>query len=368
MIKKHLLPLSILLVFLLSACDPSSLFEARKLGPIKDKGKKELPRWTCTTMLSYTRFVCQADRQVVTVQMAHVVVPYPGDENSLAYIRSKTEASTAKLNSISDEIVDILTNTLVRKPCRLEPEPLPGQSACTSIIFFSSGIDVGSLFVKQGYGMIDTRMTGTPPGIYEEFQMRAIDFSRGIWQSPVKIGDRFNIDFTAFLRRFVERGTYAPLAEDLRRFHSPDLIHAPRYTGDSESESDATIEMEAGAHVTVIATGPPREYDLTIAFRPIVKGNEYSGPIENFKPVDANWTEASFYVRGGQTNTLDVIADPAELSRISHGSMIEVFSGYIIEGYEFKVLSEGKELYITKGEFDPDRTVKELTRSSTGLF
>jgi hypothetical protein len=352
---------------LLTGCDPLSLLDVEP--QFKDKkSTQELPPWVCVRILEPNRYIFTGKGQMVTVTLAHVVVPAIGTNAANNMIRSRTEISPHKLESVAREVHHVIEETLDQKHCALEPEPVPGQSEMETVVVLASGIDFNAFLVKYGMALTDPAAGTNMPGVYNEFQLRAIDFGKGIWSAPVRINDRFTIDCSAFIRRFEEgRGLYN-VPDTLRRFHSPDLIRAPRYVMDSNSETESSTDMECSATVTVIASGPPKEYDVSISFRPTVSANEYSGPLESFKPLEMNWEKDGFYIRGGETNTLTIMYDPLELTRVIRGAGIEVYSGYLITGYEIQLSSEEKVLYTTSGTLDPALTLKELEASSSGLF
>lgn len=358
---------TISLAVLLTGCDPLSILDVEPR--FKDKERtQELPPWVCARILEPNRYIFTGKGQVVTVTLAHVVVPNMGTNAANNIIRTRTEISRHKLESVAREVRHVIEETLDQKHCALEPEPAPGQTEMETVVVLASGIDFNAFLVKYGMALTDPAAGTNMPGVYNEFQLRAIDFGKGIWSAPVKVNDRFTIDCSALISRFEEgRGLYN-VPDILRRFHSPDLIRAPRYVMDSSSETESSTEMECSATITVIASGPPKEYDVSISFRPVVTANEYSGPLESFKPIEMNWEKDGFYIRGGETNTITIIYDPLELSRVIRGADISVYSGYLIIGYEIQLSSEEKVLYTTSGTFDPAVTLKELEASSSGLF
>jgi hypothetical protein len=355
------------LAVLLTGCDPLSILDIEP--QFKDKkSTQELPPWVCVRILEPNRYVFTGKGQVVTVTLAHVVVPVTGTNTANETIRARTEISRPKLASVAREVRRVIEETLNQKHCALEPEPAPGQSEMETVVVLASGIDFNAFLIQYGMALADPSAAPGMPDKYNEFQLRAIDFGKGIWSAPVKVNDRFTIDCAVSIARFEEgRGLYN-VPDTLRRFHSPDLIRAPRYVMDSNSETESSTEMECSATVTVIASGPPKEYDVSIALRPTVSANEYSGPLESFKPIDMNWEKDGFYIRGGETNTITIIYDPLELTRVIRGAGIEVYSGYLITGYEIQLSSEEKVLYTTSGTFDPAISLKELETSSSGLF
>jgi hypothetical protein len=355
------------LSLLLTGCDPMSWLDVDP--QFKDKkSTQKLPPWVCTRILESDRYVFTDGGQVVTVTLAHVLLPVEGTNAANTIIRSKTELSQHKLESVAQEVRHVIEESLDQKHCRLEPEPVSGQSEMEAIVVLASGIDFNGFLVKFGMALADPASGTNLPDGYADFQMRAIDFGKGIWSSPVRVNDRFIIDYSTLLRRYEEgRGLYN-VPDTLRRFHAPDLIRAPRYVMDSNSETESATEMECLATVTVIAIGPPKEYDVTVSFRPTVIGNEYSGPLTSFKPIDMNWEKDGFYIRGGETNTITITFDPLEISRTVRGADIEIYSGFLITGYEIQLISNEKVLYATSGTFGQERTLRELKASSAGLF
>jgi len=357
----------ICLTLLVTGCDPMSWLDVEPEFKEK-KSTQKLPPWVCVRILEPDRYIFTAEGQVVTVKLAHVLLPLEGTADANDIIRSRTEISQHKLEGVAQEVRQVITETLDQKHCRLIPTPEAGQSEMEAVVELASGIDFNGFLIKFGMALADPLSGTNLPGEYADLQMRAIDFGKGIWSAPVRVDDRFRIDFSTLLRRFEEGRDKYRIPDTLRRFHAPDLIRAPRFVMDSSSEKESAIDMECLATVSVIAVGPPKEYDVSVSFRPTVIANEYSGPLKSFKPIEMSWEKDGFYIRGGATNTITILYDPLELSRAVKGADVEVYSGYLITGYELQLSTDDAVLYTTSGEFKQERTLRELKVSSSGLF
>jgi hypothetical protein len=331
------------------------------------KSTKKLPPWVCTQVLEADRYVFEARGQVVTVSLAHVLLPTEGENANNALIRSRTELSKHKLEAVAREVEEVVKETLDQKHCTLLPPPRPGQSEMAAVVKLASGIDFNGFLIKFGLALIDPASGTNLPDLYTDNQRRAVDFGKGIWSAPIRVDKRFILEYSTLLRRYEEGNTYN-VPDTLRRFHSPDLIRAPRYVADGNNESESGVDMVCAATVTIIAIGPPKEYDLTVSFRPKVLANEYSGPLKSFKPIEQDWKKDGLYLRGGETNTITIAYESLEITRTVRGANVEIYSGYLITGYEIKITSEEKEIYKAAGTCDKELTLKELKASSSGLF
>jgi len=344
-----------LLAWLCSACDPLSFLDTPTAA--KPKPPHTPARvWDCHAVLAADTFLCSADRRIVTVRLAHVLVPGAADEAGLRALAQRTMASREQLAACGQRANDLVTTMLAGQQLVLEPDPYATPGMVTARVKLYGGIDVGQRLVQEGLAMLVA--VSNAPAAYRDDELRAIETERGIWQPVLSADQRFTVAAQVSLQR-VGRPVAEEPALALPPLHARDLVQPPPLNFDDTEEESGNAAMYCHAAVTISAAGPPKEHELIISLQPLVKGTDLSGPLESFERMEAPATEQSLTLRGGETARTDVATESQELYRVMRANR-EIYSGYLIDGYVLRVYCEGAIIYSSRDTFDPARTLAEL--------
>lgn len=340
---------------LLTACDPLSFLD----DPNAAKPKTQPPRgraWRCRVILAPDQFIFTAERRIITVQLADVTVPGSLAPHALTTLFHRTASSAEHLAICGQRAHALVTSLLKDKDVTLDPDPFTAHGCATARVVLYGGIDVAQRLLREGLAMVAPNADA--PAAYHDDEARAIATERGIWEPIPTDQPRFRIHANVALERVgkprphTDRLPYSPL-------HAPDLVEPPPLSFDDNPEHTDTVAMHCRASLSISATGPPKEHDLVITLQPLVKGTDLSGPLDSFELAIGPPTDHSLTLRGGETAQLELVSEPAELTRVVRAGR-NVFSGYLIHGYELRVLADGELVYTNTGSFNSSLTLSEL--------
>lgn len=343
------------LALLCGACDPLSFLDDPHAAKPQRK-PKPVRTWDCRAVLAADTVLCSADRRIVTVRLAHVLVPGATDEKGMTALARRTMSSREQLDACGLRAKGLITSMLLGQQVVLDPEPTSARGVATARVMLYGGIDAGQRLVQDGLAMLAT--VSNAPAAYRDDELRAIETERGIWQPVLSADQRFTVQAQVSLHRVGATGS-AQTELTLPALHARDLVEPPPLKFDDTHEESDSAAMYCRATVTIAAAGPPKEHDLVVSLQPLVKGTDLSGPLDSFERMDAPASEQNVSLRGGETFRVDISSEPQELQRVMRASR-EIYSGYLIDGYIVRVYYDGAIIYSSRGTFDPARTLAEL--------
>ena len=338
-----------------SGCDPLSFLDGP--GAAKPAPKpKPVRTWDVHAVLAADAVLCSADRRIVTVRLAHIIVPGAADEAGMHTLERRTMSSREQLQACGERARAMAVAMMTGQKAVLDPEPPAGRSEAAARVAIHGGIDVGQRLVQEGLAML-ADASNAPP-VYRDDEFRAIDTERGIWKPVLSADQRFTVQAHVTLHR-VGRGAAAETEIVLPPLHARDLVQPPPLKLEDAQEESVSAAMYCRASIAISALGPPREYDVVILLEPLVKGTDLSGPLDIFERVQMSPSEQSISVRGGETARAELTGEPQEIYRVIRATR-EIYSGFLIDGYLLRVYCEGAIIYSTRGAFDAGRTLSEL--------
>lgn len=343
------------LALLCGACDPLSFLDDPNAAKLHRK-PKPVRTWDCRAVLAADTVLCSADRRIVTVRLAHVLVPGAADETGMTALARRTMSSREQLDACGLRAKELITSMLSGQQVVLDPEPAAAQAVAIARVMLHGSIDTGQRLVQEGLAMLVA--ASNAPAAYRDDELRAIETERGIWQPVLSADQRFTVQAQVSLHRL---GATSPAQTELTLppLHARDLVEPPPLKfEDTQEESDSAV-MYCRATITVAAAGPPKQHDLIVSLQPLVKGTDLSGPLDSFERMDAPASEQNVSLRGGESIRVDLSSEPQELQRITRANR-HVYSGYLIDGFILRVYYDGAILYSSRGTFDPARTLAEL--------
>ncbi len=355
----------------LTGCDPLSYLDEGDRAGRRTFGKQGLiDRWTCADIVAPNRYVCRAGVQAVTVTLLHVAVPGALSAEGKRRLLDATSLPEDRLPAFAAQAGDMVSNLLCGRTVALRPEPSTDVTMCGAVVHLSTKDDVGARLLREGLAVVVTSAMSRVPEMYAVHQQRAMNLDLGLWQPLAGLSNRFVIDASVSLTPVYEARRKRHAVGKLPRFHSPDLYRGPALMpGGMESpEPTAVVMMQCAADITVDVKGPPKQYELSISFRPCVRANEMSGPLSSFKELSMAWDEETLVVDGGSEYATKIQYESLELTRVLRGDDIGVYSGYVTIGYELEVTVDGDVVYAIAGDFREGATLDELNATSTGLF
>lgn len=345
----------VVFALLCGACDPLSFLDNPHAAKPQRK-PKPVHTWDCRAILAADTLLCSADRRIVTVRLAHVLVPGATDENGMAALARRTMSSREQLAACGQRAKDLVTTMLSGQQVVLEPDPFSARGAATARVMLYGGIDAGQRLVQEGLAMLAA--VSNAPAAYRDDELRAIETERGIWQPVISADQRFTVQVQVSLHRV---GATRPAQAELTLppLHARDLVEPPPLKFEDTQEESDSAAMYCRAAVTITAVGPPKQHELVVSLQPLVKGTDLSGPLDSFERMDAPTSEQNVSLRGGETIRVDISSEPQELQRVVRANR-EVYSGYLVDGYIVRVYYDGAIIYSSRGTFDPARTLAEL--------
>ena len=341
---------------MLTACD----FSASSAD-----NSKKVDDWQCTKILSQNKVLCSKGKQSITVTFENLIIPGTLDSFVKNFIFDQTFCSTESYEKFSKEALECVTELLLNQSVKIVPEPGLEETKLTAKIFTSRGTDVAITLIKEGLALVKKNSS---KGNYSEYQKQAINLERGLWKSNKILNDIFNVETSVDITVTDNKNDKIKSVKGLRRFHSPDLIRAPMLVdADTSKEEKSMVEINCKANVNIKINLPPKEYELTIFFRPRAKANVYSGPLESFKETEMEWKEKFIDAKGGESIDAELKYEILNLSLVTRGGT-KVYSGYIVEGYEIEIRSDEKIIFKKNGNFAESEILEKLESSEKGVF
>jgi len=321
--------------------------------------------WKCTEVIAQNKVLCQKGKQSVTVTLDCLLVPGAVDSSAKSYIFEHTSCSSGIYEKCSAEALKCVTELALNQSVKIVPEPAPDQIKLTAQIFTSRGSDIAEILIKEGLVLVKKNNSS---GSYSQYQKQAINLERGIWKSSKIYSDIFNIDATVDITVDEDKEQQKRTIKGLRRFHSPDLIRAPLLrSADTSKEVKSMVLVNCKANISIKIKPPPKEYELTIFFRPLARANIYSGPLDSFKNNEMGWEEKFINAKGGDSIETELKYELLDLSLVTRGGT-KVYSGYIVEGYEIEITTEDETIYKKTGEFPNKEIFEKLEKSEKSVF
>jgi hypothetical protein len=327
--------------------------------PVKrkaDTATDDTPGWQCVDLVDAQTYLCGLGGRTVTVTLAGVLLPGCGGSNGMAQLVRTTGAGAARVTATSSQAFEFVRGLIRGATIRLHP--LPGSADTLTANVRVGRDDLAAMLLEEGLAVVRTNAT-QGSGLLEAYQQRAIEAGRGIWQPDAALAERFTIFCNVSLESFNRRsGRGEDL--DLPRFHAPDLVRAPTLRISDTIEDEASIATVCEAQCEISAHGPPRAYELDIELVPLLKANEYSGPLSSFKDTVGVVADTALVLRGGETRSLRLESAETDLSRVTRAAGIHVYSGAMISGYILNVRAEGLLVHSRTGEFAEAYTLELL--------
>ncbi len=326
---------------------------------------KEVAGWQCTEVLSQNKVLCRKGKQSVTVTFENLIVPSTIDNSAKDFIFDQTFCSTESYESFSKEAFECVTELLLNQSVKIVPEPGLEETKITAKVFTSRGTDIAVTLIKEGLALVKKNSS---TGNYSEYQKQAINLERGIWKSSKIVNDIFNVETTVDITVADDKNSKKRTVKGLRRFHSSDLVRAPLLrNADTSKELKSMVAINCKANVNIEINLPPKEYELTISFRPRTRANIYSGPLESFKETEMDWEEKFIDAKGGESIEAELKYEILNLNLVTRGGT-KVYSGYIVDGYEIEIKSDEKTIFRKAGKFDGSEILENLENSKKGVF
>jgi len=344
--------------FLFAAC---GVFLA---GCGSDKSK-DSTSWKCVKVFSQNKVLCQKGKQAVAVTLAGLLVPGATDLKGKDYIFESSLCSSSVYEKCSKEALECVAELALNQPVKIVPEPAPGAKKLAAQVITSRGSDVAKTLLLEGLAIAEKTNS---PGSYSRYQSRAMNLERGLWKSSKMHGDIFAVKSNVEITVGKDKDQKKRTVKGLRRFHSPDLIRAPLLEdADTSKEEKSFVLINCKAAISIKIKPPPKEYELTVMFRPLARVNIYSGPLDSFKKDDLKWEEEFINAKGGDYIKAELEYEILELNLVTR-SGTKVYSGYIVEGYELKILANEETIFRKTEEYSDKEVLDKLEKSEAVFF
>jgi len=324
---------SVLAAMTLSGCDLLTFINEPSKKPPAPKPRTR--HWVCEAVLAPNCLVCSADGRVVTVTLAHVVVPGGVPRKETAEALSAYGVTNAIAERLAVAAFREVTNRLACGVVSLSPSPEPGQRTLRARMATGAGDELAAVLLERGLAVIDHSGSEAVPPVYTDLQQHAADTEQGIWTIGVSAGRRFAVRGSVRVEREASRAK----ANDIERTTS--------------------VRARCVASVTVTAAGPPKPHTLVVSLTPKTKANDNSGPLDTFAARQAPAVTRTVTVEGGSNATVSFDTEACELTRVTRAGR-DVFTGSFIVGYDLAVTCEGATVFRHSGTFDDARTINEL--------
>ena len=340
---------------MLTACDVST--------SVSNKSKAAA-RWQCTEIISGNKVLCNKGKQSVTVTFENLIVPGSVDISTKNFIFDQTFCSNENYENFSKEALECVTELLLNQEVKIIPTPALGEKAIVGKVFTSRNTDVAVTLIKEGLALVKEKATGN----YSEYQNQAMNLERGLWKTEKVLSDIFKVktfvDISVTDGKDLKRRT----VKGLRKYHSPDLIRAPLLrNADTSKEEKSSVSINCKTDINITIKLPPKDYELTIFFKPLVRANIYSGPLDSFKEKEMEWQEKFIDVKGGETVDCKLEYETLNFSLVTRGNT-KVYSGYIVEGYEIEISSGEKIIFRKREKVDEKKILEKVEFSEKRVF
>jgi hypothetical protein len=326
---------------------------------------KTVAGWKCTEILAQNKILCRNGKQKTSVTLDHLIIPGAANETEKQILVEQTMFSSNLLAKCAADALECVSELVLNQSVKILPEPKKEQTEVNAQVFTSRKTDVAETLLKEGLAIVKKNNS---PGSYFEFQKQAINLERGLWKSSEVFDKRFAITVKAEITPAEEAERPVQSLKGLRRFHSPDLIRASSLKdADVSKEVKSMILTKSEAHISFEVKPPPKNYDITVFFRPQVRANIYSGPLDSFEKKEMKWKEKNLKIKGGESIDVKIEYELLELSSVKRGTQ-DVYSGYIVEGYDVEITADAETIF-RKSEIISDKKIFEkLNNKESGLF
>jgi hypothetical protein len=342
---------------ILTACD---------LSTSPGNRSKAKSNWQCTKIISQNKILCIKGKQSVTIVLDYLIVPGAVDSSTRKIIFEQSFCTSNYYENCSTEALQCIKELILNQTVKLVPEPSPDIKKVTAQVFTSRGTDIAVTLLKEGLAIVKKENS---PESYFAYQRQAINFERGLWKNNKIYNEIFTVE-TAFDITIDEdrKKRSAKVIKGLRRFHSPDLIRAPLIRdADTSKEKKSMVITRCKANIKIKINLPPKEYELSVLFRPLTRANIYSGPLVSFKEKEMDWKEKYIEAKGGDFVDVKLEYKDLYLSLVMRGTQ-KVYSGYIVEGYEIEIISNEETIFRKTEKISDKEILGKLEPSEKNFF